>query len=142
MIMKNHRLWIKITAALQILTAAAHSMSFFSSPAAENDTEKQMIGLITTYRKDLGGGFQPTFYELFTALSSCFALMYVFGGILLFYLLKREVDSGTMKGVLNLSIFVYGVCFAVMAVFTFPPPIVLTGLVFAGLIVSRLMLKG
>lgn len=137
MSLRNQKLWIRITAVLQILTAAAHSMSFFSSPQAENETEKQLIALLTTYRRDLGGGFAPTFYELFTALSACFALLYLFGGLLLFYLVKRNTDTGTLKGVLNISLLIYGICFAVMAVLTFPPPIVLTGLVFVSLVVSR-----
>lgn len=139
--MGNYRLWIKITAVLQILTAAAHSMSFLSSPAAENETERQMIDLITGYRKDMGMGFQPSFYELFTAVSATFTLLFLFGGVLLLYLLKRKTDEGTLRGVLNLSLVVYGICFAVMAVFAFPPPIIMTGLVFILLAVSRVTIR-
>jgi hypothetical protein len=135
--MNNHRFWIKAAAVLQILTATAHSLSFFTPLTAENETEKQLISLFTTYRRNMGGGFAPTMFDLFTALSSCFALLYFFGGVLLFYLLRRNVDAGTMKGVLNISILIFGVCFGIMALLTFPPPILLTGLSFVLLVVSR-----
>ncbi len=140
--MNNYRSWIKITAILQIVTAVAHSMSFFMPLTAENETEKELISLFTTYKRDMGAGFSPTMFDLFTALSSCFALIYLFGGILLFYLLRKDLDPGTMKGVLNISILIYGVCFAVMAFLTFPPPIILTGLVFVLLCVSRVTMSG
>ncbi|MCO6509850.1 MAG: hypothetical protein J5I65_03585 [Aridibacter famidurans] len=139
--MGNHRIWIKITAVLQLLTAAAHSLSFLMPLVAENETEKQLIDLITGYKKDMGLGFDPTFQELFTALSACFPLLYLFGAVLLFYLLKKNIDAGVLKGVLNISLIVFGICFVVMLVFTFPPPILMTGLVFLGLVVSRLAVR-
>ena len=125
-------------AVVQILTGLIHSLSFLMPLSAANDTEKQLISLMTTYKRDMGLGFSPTIFELFTALSACFALIYLFGGVLLIYLLRKQLDLPVMKGVLNISILFFGIAFAVMAVFTFPPPIVLTGLSFVLLVVSRL----
>ena len=91
-------IWLKITIVLQLLTAGIHSLSFFSDPVAKNETESQLIDLISNYHNDLGAGFTPTFSDLFTALSACFSLLCLFGGLLNMYLLRKNIPAETMKG--------------------------------------------
>ena len=43
-----------------------------------------------------------------------------------------------MKGIILINVLVFGACFAVMAIFTFLPPIILTGLIFVSLVLSYL----
>ena len=84
---------------------------------------------MATYRNDFGAGFHPTPANLFTALSSCFSLLCLLGGLLNAYLIKKRVGAEIMRGVIAIDLLVFGICFIVMAVFTFLPPIVLTGLI-------------
>jgi hypothetical protein len=135
--MKKYSFWLKTAAVLQILTALVHATSFFIKDEPQNETEKQLNELFTTYHKDLGAGFHPTFSDLFISVSAGFGLLYLLGGLLNWYLLKR-VNPEIMKGVLNINILVFGICFGVAAVFTFIMPIVFTGLVFLALLITRL----
>ncbi len=131
--------WIKAAAIAQLLTAAFHSISLFISPQPENDTEKQLYDLMANYKPDAGAGFHPSVSNLFTALSSCFTLLCLYGGVMIFYLLKK-ISKGAIKGLLNINLLVFGACFAMMAIFTFLPPVILTGLIVLCLIIARLLI--
>jgi hypothetical protein len=128
---------IYATAILMLLTGLLHSLSLVAEQKPANETERQLLDLMTNYKMDPGAGFHPSLANLWVALSSCFSLLYLFGGTLLIYLCKRNLDSDTMKGVLNIALIFFGIGFAMMAYFTFLPPIICTGLVFVGLAVSR-----
>jgi hypothetical protein len=129
--------WIKTAATFQILTGLIHSVGLFVTPEPKNETERQLIELMDTYRIDAGAGFTPSTSELFLALSSCMTLLCLFGGILNWYLVKK-LDAATMKGVLNINILIFGACFIIMAALTFLPPIICTGLIFVSLLAARL----
>ena len=45
-----------------------------------------------------------------------------------------------MKGVACIHVLVFAICFAVMAVFTFLPPIILSGLIFLSLLLGYLLI--
>lgn len=136
--LKKHTFWLKATIVFQLVSAAAHSLSFFVTPVPANETERQLLELMNNYKSDMGGGFSPSTQDLFTALSACFPLLYVLGASINWYLLRRKVDIITLKGVVSINIVVFGVSFVLMAMLTFLPPITLTGLVFLCLIISRL----
>ncbi|MBK7707670.1 MAG: hypothetical protein IPJ30_18455 [Acidobacteria bacterium] len=139
--MKNYRLWAKVSAGLMLFTGVVHSLSLFVQATPQNEPERQMLELITTYRMDAGAGFHPSYSNLFTALSSCFSLLCFLGGITVFYLIRKGTSEETMRGLLNIHIAIFGVCFAMMAYFTFLPPIVCTGLIVVTLIVARIGIK-
>jgi len=67
---------------------------------------------------------------LFKALSSCFSLLYLLCGLINIYLLRKRVDVGLVRGLVGIQLLVLGLCFGIMSVLTFLPPIILTGLVF------------
>jgi hypothetical protein len=127
--LKRYTLWLWIAIVFMLLTAAVHSVTLFVQPAPQNETERQLLQLMTAYRNDFGAGFHPTTANLVTALSSCFSLLCLFGGLLNAYLIKKRVGAEIMRGVIAIDLLVFGICFIVMAVFTFLPPIVLTGLI-------------
>lgn len=139
--MKNYKLWAKVSAGLMLFTGVVHSLSLFVQATPQNEPERQMLELITTYRMDAGAGFHPSYSNLFTALSSCFSLLCFLGGITVFYLIRKGTSEETMRGLLNIHIAIFGVCFAMMAYFTFLPPIVCTGLIVVTLIVARIGIK-
>lgn len=115
-----------------------HTIGFFVKPEPVNDTERQLFDLVQNYRLDLGVGFHRAMGDLMTGLSMCFTLLFLFGCLMSFYLLHKRVAADVMKGVININLIIFGFCFAWMVVFTFLPPIILSGLVFAFLVAARL----
>jgi hypothetical protein len=121
--------WIMM-AVLQLLTAAAHALSFLAEPQAQDETGRQLLNLMMNYKEDLGAGFHRTTFQVFTALSACFSLLYLFAGITNIYLLRAKAPMHLLHGMAGIQVVVLGTCFAIMAALTFLPPIVLTGLCF------------
>ena len=126
--LKRHTFWLKTAITFMFATAAIHATSLFVQPVPQNDTEKQLLDLMTNYKQDLMG-FHRSTAELVTALSSCFSLLYVLGGFTNVYMLRTRVSGEFLKGFLGLNLLVFVPCFAIMLLLTFPPPIILTGLV-------------
>ncbi len=135
--MKNFKFWTKVSAVFMLLTGIFHSISLFVSSAPRNETERQLDDLVTNYRIDAGAGFHPSYSNLFTALSSCFTLLCLLGGITLFYLLRKRTADETVAGIININLVIFGICFAMMGYFTFLPPIVCTALIFVSLLAAR-----
>ena len=119
-----------------MLTALIHTTTLFVEPAAQNETERQLLALLVGYKQDFGAGFQRSMKEIFIALSACFSLVCLLGGLTLGFLLRKESDLRILKGVIGIHALVFGICFGVMAAFTFLPPIVLTGLTFISLLIA------
>lgn len=134
--MRNYKTWWWVAVVLQLATAAIHALSFLNEPVPANDTEKQLIDLMQNYRQNLAG-MAVTMDGLLTALSACFSLLYLFAGLVNAYLLRRCQDDMLLNGILWINLPIFGLCFAVMAAFTFPPPIILTGLVFIFLALAK-----
>ena len=137
--LKRYTFWLSAAVLFQFITAILHSLSLFVSATPANETERQMADLISTYRLDMGAGFHPTFGNLFAALSSCFSFLCLFAGLINGYLLFKHAEPNLMKGILAINVAVFGVVFLVMAVFTFLPPIVCTGLIFINLLAAYLV---
>lgn len=124
-----------------LLNTLIHTLTFFFfQTAAQNETERQLLELMTTYRQDFGAGFKRSTRDLLTALSACFSLVCLLGGLTLGFLLRKQADVRIMKGVVGIHVLVFGICFAVMVAFTFLPPIVLTGLIFVTLLLGYFLM--
>ena len=126
--LKRHTFWLWIAVVFLLLTGAFHSTSLFISPTPQDETERQLLALMASHKLEMGPGFHPTMGNLFTALSSCFTFLCLLAGLTVAYLLKKKVVPDILKGIVVINLLVVGACFIVMAVFTFLPPIVLTGL--------------
>lgn len=138
--MRNYKTWFTTAIIFQFITAAIHSLSFFNSPVPQNEQERMLFDLMRSYRRDLAGMSVST-EELMLALSACFTLLYLFGGLVNNFLLRRSQDTGLHRGVLRINVLVFGVCFVLMAVFTFWPPIILTGLVWLFLCLALITIQ-
>ncbi|MEQ1604892.1 MAG: hypothetical protein ABL999_08485 [Pyrinomonadaceae bacterium] len=134
--LKRYTFWFSAAILFQLLTGLFHSISLFISPVATSDTERQMLELMTTYKMDAGAGFTPTFYNLFTALSSCFTFLCIFAALVNGYLLYKHTEPSVMKGIIGINVGVFAFVLTVMAYFTFLPPIVCTGLIFINLLAA------
>lgn len=137
---KRYTFWLWVAVVLQLLTGATHSLSFFVKPIPTSETERQLLELMANYRLDMGAGIHRSMHQLFTALSACFPLLYLLAALNNIYLLRKRVDTSLVKGLVAIQIVVLGICFGVMALFTFLPPIVLTGLVFMTLSISYFLM--
>ena len=127
--LKRYTFWLWLAVVFLFLTGAVHSIGLFVSPVPANEIERQMLDLMRNHKQDMGAGFHPTMWNLFTALSSCFTFLCLLAGLTMAYLLKKKVAPGILKGIVGIELLVFGSCFIVMIVLTFLPPIVLTGLV-------------
>ena len=137
--LKRYTFWLSAAVLFQFITAILHSLSLFINVRPSNDTEAQLQTLITTYQMKVGAGFSPTYSDLFTALSSCFTFLCLFAGLTNGYLLLKHAEPSLMKGILAINVAIFGVVFLVMAVFTFLPPIVCTGVIFINLLAAYLV---
>jgi hypothetical protein len=139
--LKRYRFWLWTAVVLLLLNTLIHTLTFFffQSPA-QNETERQLLELMTTYQQDFGAGFKRSTQDLLTALSACFSLVCLLGGLMLGFLLRKQAEVRIMKGVVGIHVLVFGICFAVMVAFTFLPPIVLTGLIFLSLLLAYFLM--
>jgi hypothetical protein len=138
--LKRHTFWLWTAVALLLVTTLAHTSSLFVTPAPANDTERQLLDLMANYKSDLGGGFHRSMTQIVTALSACFSLVCLLGALTLGYLARKQADLALLKGVAGIHALVFGIVFALMAAFTFWPPIILTGLIFGCLTATWLLL--
>ena len=134
--LRRYTFWLIAAVIFQFITAALHSLSFIITPELHNDTERQLHELITNYHPDMGGGFHPSFWNLFTALSACYPLLCILGGLTLGYLLLKHIGPELMRGIILINLIVFVVCFVIVLIFTFLPPIILTGLIVINLLAA------
>lgn len=137
--LKRYTFWLTAAVLFQFLTGVIHALSFFARPELKNDTERQLHELITTYRTDMGAGFNPTLFDLFTALSSCYSLLCLLGGLTIGYLLLKHAEPNLMRGIIAINLAIFGVCFIVMFFLTFLPPVLMTGLIVVNLLAAFLL---
>lgn len=123
---------IVVTACIQLLTAIFHSLSIFIEPIPASDEERTLIELMRTYHMDAGAGFTPTFDTIVKALSSCFSLICLLGGLQNLLILKFDLPKAFIKSFYAINSLIFLTVFLVMGIWTFLPPIVLTGLILMG----------
>ncbi|MBK7393732.1 MAG: hypothetical protein IPI64_10610 [Chloracidobacterium sp.] len=134
--LKRYTFWFSAAVLFQLLTGLIHSVSLFVNSEPANETERQLDTLISTYKMDLGAGFHPTYSSLFLALSSCFTFLCLFAALTNGYLLFKHTEPNVMRGIIAINLVIFGAVFAMMAFFTFLPPIVCTGLIFINLLAA------
>jgi hypothetical protein len=127
--LKRYTFWLWLAIVVLALNTIIHTITLFIQPAPQNEIERQLIHLMTTYHNDFGAGFHPTPQNLFTALSSCLSFLCLFGALMNGYLVRKRLSPEIMRGVLAIDLLVFGICFVVIVVFTFLVPIVLIGLI-------------
>jgi len=139
--MFKHRTWLTIAFSLQLFTAIVHSLSFFSTPLAANDTEKELRHLLSDYHFEAGFGFRPSYANLFTAMSLCFTLICLFGAAVNYILLKKETSPDLNRLLQTTNTIVMGAVCLAMLFFTFLPPVVCTALIFISTLGARITFR-
>ena len=138
--LKRYRFWLWLAVVVLLLNALIHSVTLFIQPAAQDETQRQLFDLMATYKQNFGAGFKRSTNELVTALSASFSLLCLLGGLTLGFLLRKQAEVRIIKGVVGIHVLVFGICFAVIAVFTFLAPIVLIGLVLLSLLLAYFLI--
>ena len=127
--LKRYTFWLWLAIVILALNTIIHSITLFIQPAPQNEIERQLNHLMTTYHNDFGAGFHPTPQNLFTALSSCLSLLCLLGALMNAHLIRKRAGADIMRGVIAIDLLVFGICFVVIAIFTFLLPIILIGLI-------------
>ena len=138
---KSKPIWLLVAAIMQYVTAAVHTSGLFIEQTAANDTEAQLLKLMSEYKLDLGAGFHPSMQNLFTSMSISFSLFIFFGGILDHFLWKRNPEARLLKGIVLIQTMIFGIVFLTMACLTFLIPIICTGLIFLSLLFALVRLR-
>ena len=138
--LKRYTFWFTAAVLFQFLNGIIHTISLFIEPSGDNEVENQMISLITTYKMDLGAGFHPTFFNLFTALSSCLSFLFFYSALTNGYLLIKHTEPSVMKGIIAINIAIFGTLLVVVAYFTFLFPVICVGLVLINMIAAYIVM--
>lgn len=104
---------------------------------ASNDTEVILFNLITTYKLQMGSGFEPTMAHILLALGACFSLLCLMGAIINLYLAGHSIPRVIWKGLLFIQLVIFSACFIIMALFTFFIPVLLNGIILISLFIAR-----
>jgi hypothetical protein len=137
--LKRYSFWFIAATLFQGLTGILHSLSLFVAPVPRNDTERQLFDLLTNYKLDAGAGFAPTYYNLMTALSSCFTFLCLFAALTNGFLLLKHTEPDVMRGIVAINLGIFAFVFVMMAYFTFLPPIICTGLIVLNLLAAFIL---
>jgi hypothetical protein len=136
--MKKYTFWFKATINAQLIAAGIHAISLFITLPTGNQTEKQLASLMDNYKFDLGAGFHRTMSEMTLVFSACFCLLCLFGGLLNGYLLRKKVEPGIIKGVININLIIFCILLGLVMTNAFLLPILLIGMIVLFLILTRL----
>jgi hypothetical protein len=139
--MQKYSTWLKTAAIFQFINVIVHLTSFFITPMPINETEKQLFSLMDSYRFDLGAGFHRTMSDLILVFSACLCLVCLLGGLINWYLLRKNPGPEIMKGVITINLIVFGILSGLTIAFTFLLPIISLGLIELSLILSWVTLK-
>lgn len=137
---KRSIIWLRISTVFQLITAGLHSLSFVNSPQPQNDSEKQLIDLMSNYHMELGNGFTPTMENIMTSFSISFVLLLLFGAIINLFLAKR-LDAAAFRGLVLINVLIFGACFVTMLMLTFLPPIMCLGVITLSLLLTLIFAK-
>lgn len=137
----KYTFWLKAVVTLQFVTGFFHVLSFVNKAQAANDTEQQLLDLMSNYKFDLGAGFHHSMNDLMNSFSISFALLLFFSGAINLFLLRNKINSPTIQGVIIINFITYLICFITMLLLTFLPPIICTGLIVLALLLAYLTVK-
>ena len=137
--LRRYTFWLTAAILFQFLAACLHILSLFAPHQINNDAERQMQELITTYRMDMGAGFHRTLGDLFTSVSTCYPLLCLLGGLTLGYLLIKHTEPALMKGLIAINLAIFTVCLIVFFFFAFLPPVLATGMIVVNLLAAYIL---
>ncbi len=134
--LKRYTFWFTAAILFQIVTGIVHLLSLFLTPTVTDDTHRQILTLVTSYKINAGAGFTPTYYNLFTAFSSCFTFLCIFAALTNGYLLIKHTEPAVMRGIIGINVAIFGMVFLTFLYFTFPSLVFFAGLIFVNMLAA------
>ncbi len=138
---RSYHFWLKSAITFQFLTGSIHLLSFLNKPEPKNESEKQLLDLMSNYQFDLGGGFLRSMEDLMNSFGITYTLFLFFSGMINTFLLKSNIPLKIMKGVVLINFFTYLIFFITMCMLTFLPPIICSGLILFLLLLAFLKIN-
>ncbi len=120
-------------ASLLLLTAAAHLAGHFSPPRPPADeSEAQLMRLMTSYTRELGHG-PRSMHDLLSGFSLSFSILLALAGALDWLVARRRAsDAALLRDLALLNALGTALLTGVSVVYFFPPPTICLGLAFLG----------
>jgi hypothetical protein len=134
--LKRYTFWLTAAVLFMFVNAIMHAITLFLPIRPETGDESRMLELMTTLRLQMGFGFDPTFFDLYTAYSASYSMAFLLGGLMLGYLLIKDVQPRLMKGAIAINLAIYFVIFVIVLWFTFLPLVIFSALVVANLLAA------
>lgn len=119
--MRNGRTWMRIGAALLLLTAVAHLAGHLAGPPEPaNEQERTLSELMRNYRTTIAGVERSTM-QLFDGFSLSFSVFLVFAGLAAI-VGARSRDDRAVRASAVLAAGMCGVQLVLAVVYFIPPP--------------------
>src|ERR1051325_10820363 len=96
--------WLKVATGFQFLTAAFHSISLVFAPQGQNETEKQLLDLMHYYEMDMGSGIHRNMWQLYSAMSSCFVLLFLLGALVMLCMIRNKTSPEWARGIVAMEV--------------------------------------
>jgi len=132
---KRQRICFRVGAWASVATSFIHMAGAFAGarqPPADA-TETELLKLMTTYHKDMGGGILRSTMDLLNGFSVSFALLFLWVGILCVVLVRRRAEDAVLMRPVTWTCAIFsGALLAVSVVDFFWPPTICVAVVFLG----------
>lgn len=135
---KNYKFWFKTGSWALLVTGLLHSLSLINKPVPGNDTERQLIELMTTYKLE---GVDRTMYELFFFFSLCLTMFSLFTASLNLLFAKYYIPSGHDRKYIAATLIFWTIFLVPLCLLTFIVPIVCYAICWLFFLVAFLMTK-
>ncbi|MCC6462467.1 MAG: hypothetical protein IT260_18510 [Saprospiraceae bacterium] len=117
----NYKFWFKTAAWALLVTGLLHSLSLLNKPVGENDSERQMIDLMTTL---VLGGVNRTMYELYFFFSLSMSLFTLFAAVLNLMFARYYMPSAHERKFIAASLVFWTIFLVPLILLTFIVPVV------------------
>jgi hypothetical protein len=124
-------------AVVQILVAIGHLVGHFTIPRPANETEKQLVLMMSSYQKEVAGG-KMSILEAYDGLNVSYALFFLFAGNTNLIVLRKQ--KSLLKPMSLLNAAAMGVGGVIAAVYFFWIPIVYFGICLVLFVTSSILL--
>ncbi len=118
-------LLLKIASILLILIGLMHSIGHFVEPPINNDTERQLFGLMRDYHFTDSGAMNRTMWHIYLCFSWSFSLFSISTGVMGLFLLRQKIESAVLKKIFWLILVFVNLFVLINLLYAIVIPIVL-----------------
>jgi hypothetical protein len=129
---KRQRIFFRIGASAMVVTSFIHIAGALAGEAQKpsDPTEAELMRLMTTYYKDMGGGILRSRMDLIRGFSHSYSILILWIGVLGLILLRRHSDASLMRLMASACAIFSLALLTISAVFFFWPPTICCAVIF------------